>query len=194
MGASDITRKLRRSESSSGDKLKESSKKQSSESGSENLTKSAKLSKPHDSSSIGMAPRLKVRASVSIKYQEIIGCSDRREGKMVFVSWRRVTKKENTGETSRAFCESKKVNLEDCSLLSFECTFSEGTKRGKMAEKPILFAIKEDTGKKGSLIGDGTLNLSEYLPHSQEPVTKDIEVPIRSSSKSENLILKLQLT
>jgi len=137
------------------------------------------------------AARMKVKATVTITFTEIRGFSSRKEGKMIYISWRRGMKKENTGETSRAFCEKKRVDLSDSSPITFSARFSHTTKQESFEEKLISFHIKEDTTKKAHLLGDVSLNLSDYLPTTtQEPVSRQVELPV-ASTKSDKQTLTL---
>merc|ERR1712137_470079 len=113
---------------------------------------------------------------------------------MIYISWRRGSKKENTGETQRAFCEGGKADLHESVPLRFSSTFTKSSKKQQFEEKTFSLALKEDSGKKGTLIGDAHLDLAQYTSRSGETVSRDIDVPVNPSGKSsDRLVVHLRL-
>jgi hypothetical protein len=87
------------------------------------------------------------------------------------------------------------ADMSDAKAVQFVSTFSKPSKKPQFEEKMLSVAVKEDSGKKGSLLAEAGLDLSLYVPRGAEAFQKEIELALKPVGKStEKLRVRLALT
>jgi hypothetical protein len=73
--------------------------------------------------------------------------------------------------------EAGVADMSDAKAVQFVSTFSKPSKKPQFEEKMLSVAVKEDSGKKGSLLAEAGLDLSLYVPAVQRPFKRRLSSP-----------------
>jgi len=109
------------------------------------------------------------------------------DSKPIYVSWRRGSKKKNTGRTKKAICEHGEVEWSDLSEepIRISCTMTKDPKTQRYEEKSIGFSIKKILNSvdsnKSSAVGHIMMDLSEYAKGGYDE-TNSFPVVLKSRS------------
>ena len=123
-----------------------------------------------------------VELDIVLQPIRIINSSSARDGKKVFITWRRGLKKQNAGESEHIQCSNKsgQWGVTAKNEMKFHCTF-KATRTGYEEKKLALTLREEINSKKSSLIGNAVIKLNEYA---KDKINDTIQINFESSKDS----------
>src|SRR3990167_3974370 len=107
-------------------------------------------------------------------------------GKQVYISWRRGSKKKNTGKTSKTLCQNGEAEWVDLNEepIKLHCTLFKESKNKFFQQKTLALSVKKVSGdKKQSSIGHVILDLADFAADGTD-ITKYYPLTTRSSNQS----------
>eukprot|EP00026_Physarum_polycephalum_P000657 Phypoly_transcript_00658.p1 GENE.Phypoly_transcript_00658~~Phypoly_transcript_00658.p1 ORF type:complete len:1364 (+),score=481.35 Phypoly_transcript_00658:143-4234(+) len=114
------------------------------------------------------AQRQKVKIEFTICIKQVLGLPKSTTGNL-FISWKRGSKKENSGESKHAAIKDQTAVFDF--TLPLICTLYQDPKKG-FEEKSVVFTLKEETkgGKKANTLGKLAIDLAEFANSKTERI------------------------
>jgi len=140
----------------------------------------------------------KVAMRFTISVLEASGLPVAYANNLLFVSWRRGSKKENQGKTTKSMCDrnghvswEESVTAEgdkDKNSFSLKATMTRDSKQGKLEDKTIAFTLKRQAEGKTTRLGHTIVNLSELVEVKDHdlPTVTTLELPVTTAKQSKN--------